>query len=137
MEKDILNEHINRILSALSENPGLELERLYETITGKDYTETYNDFLSVESILKAENLAFENRDAGLFYITPNGLRIVQSGGYLKYKEKLVKEVKLKHEKELLEIEQLKWNKKTRSIAWLALTVSLISLILQIVSVILK
>ncbi len=136
MEKDKLNKHIDKILLALSENPGLELERLYETITGKDYAETYKDFIIIESILKTEGLASENKNAGLFYITPYGLNIVHSGGYVKYNENKEKENTLQQEKKLLEIDQLKWSQKTRRqtvwIAWIALVLSFISLLINII-----
>ena len=134
MERDKLNKHIDSILNRLNEGSGWELERLYEEITGKDYVETYDDFVKIESILKAENLA-ELRSSGLYYITTKGIDIVNSGGYCNYKTEEISRKELQNQKELLEVDQLKWNKKIRRqtiwVAWIALVLSFVSIILTI------
>lgn len=134
MERDKLNKHIDSILNRLNEESGWELERLYEEITGKDYVETYDDFVKIESILKAENLA-ELRSSGLYYITTKGIDIVNSGGYCNYKTEEISRKELQNQKELLEVDQLKWNKKIRRqtiwVAWIALVLSFVSIILTI------
>lgn len=135
MEKDKLNEHIDSILNILNTDSGWELERLYENITGKDYCETYDDFVKIEAILKSENIA-ELRPSGMFFITPKGIDIVNSGGYLKYKDSIALKQQLQHRKELLEVDQLQWNKKTRKqtmwISLIALLISIISIIMNII-----
>lgn len=135
MGKDKLNEHIDSILNTLNTDSGWELERLYENITGKKYCDTYDDFVKIEAILKSENIA-ELRSSGMYYITPKGIDIVNSGGYLKYKYSIAQKQQLQDQKELLEIDQLKWNKKTRKqtiwISWIALAISLISIIINII-----
>ena len=141
MERDKLNKHIDSILNRLNEESGWELERLYEEITGKDYVETYDDFVKIESILKAENLA-ELRSSGLYYITTKGIDIVNSGGYCNYKTEEISRKELQNQKELLEIlfftliaPFMKWNKKIRRqtiwVAWIALVLSFVSIILTI------
>lgn len=134
MGKDKLNKQIDSILQRLNEEPGWELEDLYKNITGKAYTETYDDFIKIEAILKSENIVTVNQ--GIYYITPKGIDIVNSGGYLRYKNSIDQNSQLQHQKELLEIDQLKWNKKIRKqticISWIALLISIISIILNII-----
>uniref|UniRef100_UPI0040294502 hypothetical protein n=1 Tax=Butyricimonas virosa TaxID=544645 RepID=UPI0040294502 len=134
MEKDKLNKQIDSILKTLSEEPGWELEDLYKKITGKEFTKNYDDLMKIEAILKSENIV-EVRQ-GIYYITPKGIDIVNSGGYLKHKNSITKTAQLQHQKELLEIDQLKWNQRTRKqtiwISWIALFLSLVSIILTII-----